>query len=111
LNNVLLLTFFGMIISSACGFTLMDLLGRKDKKEIRETVISEMLPQEEREIIRLLEENGGAMKQSDLVKNSGLKKLKVSRIIKKLELMGVVKKYPHGITNKIALEKRISDDK
>ncbi|MBI3035785.1 MarR family transcriptional regulator [Candidatus Woesearchaeota archaeon] len=57
-----------------------------------------------------LEKNNGALTQSELVRNTGLSKVKVHRIVKRLESLGIVKKYPYGVTNKIKLEKILDDE-
>jgi uncharacterized membrane protein len=37
-----------------------------------------------------------------------LSKVKVHRIVKRLESLQIIKKYPYGLTNKIRLEKRMA---
>lgn len=105
---ILIASFLGMIISSFAGFTLMDMMRKKEKTEITTQVMEHMLMPEEKLLIRLLEENGGEVTQSELVKRSKLSKLKVSRVIMRLESLKVVSKYPYGVTNKIVLDKNFS---
>jgi len=64
-----------------------------------------MLTPEEKVVIKLLKENDGELTQSELVTRTKLSKVKVHRVIKRLESLNVVSKYPYGVTNKIKLEK------
>lgn len=54
--------------------------------------------------------NNGELTQSDLVRKTKLSKVKVHRIVKRLESLGIVSKYPYGITNKIKLEKSLYEE-
>lgn len=101
-----MLTFFifGFIVSTFASMMMYSSIHKDQKKQIKSAVLNEMLLPEEKLIIKLIEENGGKMTQSELVKKSNLSKLKVSRILKKLESSNIVKKYPHGLTNSIKLQ-------
>ena len=107
---ILITSFLGMIISSFAGFTIMSLLKKKEKKEIKSSVMNAMLMPEEKLVIKILERHDGELTQSELVKQSKLTKLKISRVIKRLESLKVVSKYPYGVTNKIKLEKKIDEE-
>ena len=65
--------------------------------------LNDLLTTEEKRVIRIIEENNGEITQSDLVKKSQLSKLKISRIIKKLEQSKIVEKIQWGLTNKIRI--------
>ena len=65
---------------------------------------------EEKLVVKLLEDNNGKLTQSELVRQSNLNKLKVSRIIKKLESSNIINKYPYGMTNNIQLKNDESDN-
>ncbi|MBI2559230.1 MarR family transcriptional regulator [Candidatus Woesearchaeota archaeon] len=105
----LILTFIGSLISIASGVFLIRLLREKETKELKRDVIESMVTPDEKIVITELENNNGALTQSELVKNTGLSKVKVHRIVKRLESLGIIKKYPYGLTNKIKLE-RILDN-
>jgi len=62
-----------------------------------------MLPQDERKIIEILLKEK-KMDQMHIVAESGLSKVKVSRLLMKLEQRGVVEKLPLGNTNLIKLK-------
>ena len=97
----------GLAISLIAGFSIMDLLKKKEKKELTKSVIDTMLTPEEKKVIQLLEDNDDELTQSELVSQTKLSKVKISRVIKRLESLKVISKYPYGMTNKIKLEKKI----
>ncbi len=97
--------FFGFIISTIAGFSLLDLLKKKEKKKITRDVMDTILTPEEKSVIKILEDSYEGLKQSDIVKKTNLSKVKVSRVIKRLETSKIISKYPYGMTNKIVLEK------
>jgi uncharacterized membrane protein len=64
--------------------------------------ILQVLPEDERKIVELLLTNK-RMEQTYIVAESGLSKVKVSRVIMKLEQRKIVEKKPLGNTNLIKL--------
>lgn len=102
---MLIVFIIGFLINSFIGTLLFYLSHKNEKKIIKSKIMDEMLLPEEKLVIKLLEENNGEMTQSILVKKSNLGKLKISRVIKKLESSNIIKKYPYGLTNNIKLEK------
>jgi len=104
---VIIISFLGSVISILAGLSLFDLLRKKERKELTKSVIDSMTTPEEKLVIKELEANNNELTQSELVKRTNLSKVKVHRIIKRLESLKVVSKYPYGVTNKIKLEKEI----
>ncbi len=104
---VIIISFLGSVISILAGLSLSDLLRKKERKELTKSIIDSMTTPEEKLVIRELESNDDELTQSELVKRTRLSKVKVHRVIKRLESLKVVSKYPYGITNKIKLEKEI----
>lgn len=102
--------FFGALISILAGLSLISILRYKESKELKKEVIDSMVMPDEKIVIKELEKNNGALTQSEIVKNTGLSKVKVHRIIKRLESLGIVKKHPYGVTNKIKLEKILYEE-
>jgi len=47
----------------------------------------------------------GAILQGELVTKSGMDKVKVSRILDKLEMQGLVERRRHGMSNLVVLKK------
>lgn len=104
---IIFTSFLGSVISILAGLSLFNLLRKKERKELTKSVIDSMTTPEEKLVIRELEANNDELTQSELVKRTKLSKVKVHRIVKRLESLNVVSKYPYGITNKIKLEKEI----
>jgi len=104
---VIIISLLGSVISILAGLSLMDLLKKKEKKELTKSVIDTMTTPEEKFVIKELEEADGELTQSELVKKTKLSKVKVHRVVKRLEQLKIVSKYPYGITNKIKLEKKV----
>jgi len=106
---VLTLTFLGSLIALSAGVSLLRLLRTKETKELKRDVIESMIMPDEKNVITELERNNGELTQSDLVRKTKLSKVKVHRIVKRLESLGIVSKYPYGVTNKIKLEKILEE--
>lgn len=102
-----IMLLFSGIILLAGGLSLWSLTREKEIGAVKERLTSMLLLPEERTIIGELKKSKGNMTQSQLVRNTGLSKVKTHRIINKLSAKGIVKKYPYGLTNKIVLEKEI----
>ena len=66
--------------------------------------VVKILPPDERKVVTILLENNNAIEQNKLVALSGFNKVKISRIVKELELRDVVKKTNLGNTNLIVLK-------
>lgn len=114
-SPIMLLVFiFGFMVSLFAGLVIFNNLNGKEqriikkellktKKELKSKVMNKILLPDEKIVVELLKESSGTLTQSELVKKSGLNKLKVSRVIKKLESLHFIEKYPYGMTNKIRI--------
>jgi uncharacterized membrane protein len=76
-------------------------LNEKDLKKI-EGIISQ-LSSEEIEILRLLAKNGGSMRQREIPLNVGFSKSKISRMLKRMENMGLITRNLVGRTKQVNL--------
>jgi len=74
-------------------------LSKDDFKETMKT-----LSAEENSMIERLIESEGAMFQSDLVEKSGFQKVKVSRLLDRLEGLGIIERRRRGMTNIVLLK-------
>lgn len=83
---------------------------RWDRKA-RHGVVLGMLKGEDRKAYSLLISSGGEMLQSRLVDKMGISKVKVTRILARLEQKGLIVRHRSGLTNKITLVKREDDAK
>lgn len=108
-----LLSSIGLLIG-----TLIYYLLRHDKSAdayqkpdvyVKEMVSSflKMFPPDEAAIARLLIENKGEMAQAKLMKESGYNKVKIHRIVKRLQIRGFVTKTKDRKINTIALSENI----
>ena len=104
----LIVNFFGMVTSLLAGISLLNLLRNRESKALTKELLDSIILPDEKLVIQSLEANGGELTQSELVKQTDLSKVKIHRIVKRLEEQGIVKKYPYGLTNKIRLEKKFS---
>jgi len=64
------------------------------------------LGDEEKTVLEGVIASEGTIFQSDLVEKSGLSKVKVSRILDKLEGLGLVERKQRGMTNVVLLKRR-----
>lgn len=109
----------GMVLSLASGILLLrtshqkvqDMTKEKVEQSFENTVQSDILLPDEKKLISVLEKNNDSMTQSDLVRESGLSKVKVHRVLKNLENKKIITKYDFGMTNKIRLEKKVKEEK
>jgi uncharacterized membrane protein len=89
------------------GVSIWRLTRDKELTSTKEKLTSLLLLPEERIILLELKKSKGSMTQSQLVRNTGMSKVKTHRIVNRLASKGIVKKYPYGLTNKIVLEKEV----
>ena len=106
----LILTFTGAVVSILAGVSLINLLRKKERNELKREIVGSMITPEEKSVILELEKENGELTQSELVSKTGLGKVKIHRILKRLEALGIVRKIPYGMTNKIRLEKKLSEE-
>ena len=109
--SVVFISLSGSIISILAGTSLWILLKKKERKKLTDDLINTMTTDDEKLVMRTLEENGNELTQTELVKRTRLSKVKVHRVIKRLESIGIVNKYSYGMTNKIRLNSSIHKDK
>ncbi|MCX6816109.1 MAG: MarR family transcriptional regulator [Candidatus Aenigmarchaeota archaeon] len=101
---MLLLNGIFLLVS---GISIWRLTREKELASAKEKITSLLLLPEERMIINELKKAKGSITQSQLVRNTGLSKVKMHRIVSRLAAKGIIKKYPYGLTNKIVLEKDV----
>lgn len=94
--------YYGVTAVSMAVGALVILLFQWRITQSQSLKVLKVLPEDERKIVELLIQNQ-KMEQIYLVAESGLSKVKVSRVIAKLEQRGVVQKLPLGNTNLIKL--------
>lgn len=63
-----------------------------------------ILPPDEDLVVNLLRKNSNGLTQKQITLESGLSKVKIHRIIKRLQQKGLIEIYKYGMTNKIILK-------
>jgi predicted transcriptional regulator len=81
----------------------------KEKKAIEHNLnkFLDILQEEDKKILQEIIRNKGEINQSTLSKKVGLDKVKMSRVISKLEKKKIIRKEKNGMTNKIILDKEL----
>jgi hypothetical protein len=74
----------------------------KDKTKINESIKS--LQDDEKKVYDLIVDADGFIFQNDLMNKTGYSKVKISRILDKLELKGIVERRRRGMANIIVLK-------
>ena len=92
------IAFFSLIIG---GFIALLFQWKINKIQLERVL--KILPEEERKILRLLLQNNNSLEQNKLVALTSINKVKMSRLIKELEMRGVVRKTDLGNTNLVVL--------
>jgi len=77
-------------------------VGVKEKTKIKENIKS--FQTDERKVYDMIVNADGFMFQNDLIEKTGYSKVKISRILDKLELKGVVERRRRGMANIVVLK-------
>ena len=97
-----------LVIGLSCiigGISIWNLTREKELKSVKEDISSLLLMPEEKTIIDELKKANGKISQRQLVRNTGFSKVKVHRVLSRLEMKKILKRYRYGLTNMIILEK------
>ena len=73
---------------------------QQEKKKVTYSKLDE----EEKKILELLQKNEGSQYQSDLIKETGFSKVKMTRILDKFESKGYIDRKRRGMTNIVFLK-------
>lgn len=76
---------------------------KKEEQQFKKVDFSK-LHKEEKDIYRLLKENEGSMYQSDILKETEFSKVKLTRILDKMESKKVLERKRRGMTNIVVLK-------
>jgi uncharacterized membrane protein len=91
------------IASMVVGAFIMILFQTKRSKGESDKILA-ILPYDERTVVKILMENNNKIEQNYLVVLSGFNKVKISRLVAKLEARGVLEKKNLGNTNYLILK-------
>lgn len=100
----LILAIFGLaflILGSSIYMIFMPV--KKEEHVFKEIDVSN-LDDEERNIYRLLKEKGGSAYQSDLIRDTSFSKVKITRILDKMESKKLIERQRRGMTNIVVLK-------
>jgi hypothetical protein len=75
----------------------------KESKGFKQVDLSK-LDEEEKQVYDLVKSKDGSAYQSDIVKETGLSKVKTTRILDKLETNGILERKRRGMTNIVVLK-------
>jgi uncharacterized membrane protein len=102
--SMLLFYLFGGTFAIANGIFLHKSIDKKKEIKSKFSVMEKLLTKEEKRIVELLRDGNGEVLQSEITRNLSLSRLKVHRILTRLEKKGIIEKHPYGMTNKIFLK-------
>lgn len=82
--------------------------GASREEPVPEPTLVRLLDEDERRMYLEIRDHGGEMYQRDLVALGTFSKAKVTRVLDKLEMKGLVVRERHGMTNRVRLVSRAS---
>lgn len=104
-------SYFGfalsIIVAIAGVYLIFSQKGMERAARVERTKIGKTakgLEGEEKQIYELLAKSDGTMFQSDIMQKSGFSKVKVSRLLDRLETKGLVERRRRGMTNVVVLK-------
>lgn len=100
-------SFFGLLLIGVLAFLSYSLIKNSYlEKQVKKELLREIqtLQEDERLIYNAIKEADGAMLQSEIVDNLKLSKVKVTRILDKLEGKKLIERRRRGMTNIIILK-------
>ena len=110
-----LLSSIGLLIGSLVYYLLYSgrekepcRLSHAEPKKIA-LEMARMLPGDEAKLVMLLVENGGTMTQADLMKKSGINKVQVHRVLKRLEMRKFILKERDRKVNTITIVPKVRE--
>tara|TARA_Y100000310_G_scaffold89923_1_gene87070 strand:- start:31223 stop:31678 length:456 start_codon:yes stop_codon:yes gene_type:complete len=92
----------GLIIIS--GTLLIFFMRDEEKKAIAKNIDLEKLDPREKHIMQILMDHEGSVFQSDLVKETKQSKVKITRVLDKLEGKGLIERKRRGMANIVLLK-------
>lgn len=108
--SLILSSLFGVFIGSLTYYFISEKYERKIgriHKDVGATF--RFLDREQKLIIESIIKYKGLITQSNIVKNTGLSRVKISRCLKQLEEKNIICKSKEGMTNKVILSKDLKE--
>ncbi|MBI2130973.1 MarR family transcriptional regulator [Candidatus Woesearchaeota archaeon] len=91
--------FAALILAMGIYFSFFSKIPLPEPKKEYANIDASKLDEEEKSICDKLKENNGSMYQSDLIKQTGYTKVKMTRLLDKLESKGILERKRRGMTN------------
>lgn len=104
-SPTMLIILAGGLISIVNGIAIRFLTHEKEIKKVKADMKSLFLTPEEKHIVSELENSGGDLTQKELTDMTGYSRVKVHRVISRLESKKIIRKVSIGQTNRIIIEK------
>lgn len=98
-----LILFAIAIVVLVLGLGMNIIVQKKSQVQDHVKIDSSKLNSEEKKVYDCLKSNNGIY-QSDLIKETGLSKVKITRVLDKLETKGIIERRRRGMTNAIFLK-------
>lgn len=107
---LVLLSLVGMFIGSLTYYFISEKYEKKITKIHKDVSLTlRFLDGEERVIVSAIIKSSGELTQSDIARNTGLSRVKISRSLHKLEQKNIITKTSCGMTNMIKIKKEIGE--
>ena len=97
--------FMGGIVLVFAGISIWFLTSEREFKSVKESVTNNMLLPEEKSVMEELKKSGGQLTQKKLSRDTGLSKVKIHRVLNRLEEKKLIKRHPYGSTKMVVIEK------
>ncbi len=93
-----------LILASGIYLTFMPRQNGEPEHRKKKEVDASALEEEEKRVYELIKLKEGSIYQSDLIKETGLTKVKISRLLDRLEGKGIIDRKRRGMTNIVVLK-------
>ncbi|MBI2146727.1 MarR family transcriptional regulator [Candidatus Woesearchaeota archaeon] len=102
---LILAAFAVSLVVLGLGLYMLFLPLKKESDSVaRQEIDVSKLSKEEARLYALVTENQGSLYQSDIIKQTGLSKVKVSRLLDRMEGKGIIERKRRGMTNIVILK-------
>jgi uncharacterized membrane protein len=107
---LVLLSLFGLFIGSLTYYFISEKYEKKITKMHKDANLTlRFFDGEDKSIIKAIIDRKGKTTQSEIAKDTGLSRVKISRSVKRLEDKRIIVKSPNGMTNNIEIESKLKD--
>ena len=110
LLTVIVMSVTGVIVGISIYYYLIGSF-QAERKDIREKALKTVrfLPSEQRKIMKYLIDERGEALQKDIVEDTDLGKVKISRTLKKMEKRGLIEREENGMSKKVEVIEEFQD--